>query len=193
MKTFTTAIISFFLVMGLTGCSSIPVNQDYDASANFGAIKKVQWLPVQQQTEPTAQAFEKQNPLIAKRIRNAIQSSLAAKGIALVNDQADAFVSYRFSVESKLRTDNVRTSIGFGFGHFSRHGGLMFNTAPDLYEYDEGKLVIDILDMRGNLIWRGISPSLLEEQSTPAETTQLVNDVVAKVLSQYPPKPVKLQ
>ncbi|MBN2866344.1 MAG: DUF4136 domain-containing protein [Thiotrichales bacterium] len=193
MKTFATALISLTLVFGLSGCSTIPVNQDYDTSANFSAIKKVQWLPVQQQTEPTAYEFQKQNPLIAKRIQNAIQNSLASRGVALVNDQADAFVTYRFSVDSKLRTDNFRTSIGFGFGSFSRHGGLMLNTAPDLYEVEEGKLVIDILDMRGNLIWRGISPSLLKEQSTPAETTQLVNAVVDKILSQYPPKPIKLQ
>ena len=191
MKKFLTAIFGLVFIAALTGCSSIPINQDYDASADFSAIKKVQWLPIQQQVKPTAHEFEKQNPLIAKRIRNAIQSSLSHKGMALVNDQADAFITYRVSVESKLRTDNVRTSIGFGFSHFSRHGGLIFNTTPDLYEYDEGKLVIDILDMRGNLIWRGMSPSLLQEQSTPAETTNLVNSVVAKVLSQYPPKPTK--
>ena len=173
------------IALGLTGCSSIPINQDYDASANFSVIKKVQWLPEQQQTSPAAQAFQKQNPLIAKRIQNAIQSSLAKKGIALVNDQADAFVNYQFSVESKLRSDPFNTSIGFG--SFNRHAGFMFNTRPELYEYDEGNLVIDILDMRGNLIWRGMSPSLLTEQSTPAETTNLVNRVVEKVLSQYPP------
>jgi len=193
MKSFFSVLVSFFLVLGLVGCSSIPINQDYDTSANFNAIKKVQWLPVQQQTKPTAYEFEKQNPLIAKRIQNAIQSSLQSKGVALVNDQADAFVTYRFSVESKLRSEPFRTSIGFGFGSFGRHGGFLFNTAPELYEYDEGNLVIDILDMRGNLIWRGMSPSLLKEQSSPEETTKLVNAVVAKVLSQYPPKPINLK
>lgn len=179
------------LLLGLAGCSNIPINQDYDASADFSAIKKVQWLPVQQQVKPTAHDFQKQNPLIAKRIQNAIQASLATKGIALVNDQADAFVTYRFSVENKLRSDPFRTS--FGFGTFSRHSGIMFNTSPDFYEYEEGTLVIDILDMRGNLLWRGISQSLLTEQSTPAETTKLVNAVVEKVLSQYPPKPINPQ
>ena len=179
-------LISVVLIAGLAGCSTIPINQDYDASANFSAIKKVQWLPVQQQSQPTAHEFAKQNPLIAKRIQNAIQSNLAAKGVALVNDQADAFVTYHFSIESKLRSEPFTTS--FGFGTFRRHSGIMFNTAPELYEVEEGKLVIDILDMRGNLIWRGISPSLLKEQATPTKTTELVNAVVGKVLSQYPPK-----
>ena len=179
------------LLLGLVGCSNIPINQDYDASADFDAIKKVQWLPIQQQTQPTADAFRKESPLIAKRIENAIQSSLASRGVTLVNDQADAFVTYHFSIENRLRSDPFRTNIGFG--SFGRYGGVMFNTAPELYEYEEGKLVIDILDMRGNLLWRGISQSLLTEQSTPDETTNLVNAVVAKVLSQYPPKPVTLQ
>lgn len=191
LSSFFMAPLLLALTLGLAGCTNIPVNQDYDASANFSAIKKVQWLPVQQQTKPTAHEFQKQSPLIAKRIQNAIQSSLLTQGVALVNDQADAFITYRFSVESKLRSDPFNTSIGFG--SFNRHAGFMFNSRPELYEYEEGKLVIDILDMRGNLIWRGISQSLLTEQATPAETTNLVNAVVAKVLSQFPPKPVILK
>ena len=191
MKRLFRTLIALAFIAIISGCTTIPVNQDYDSSANFAAIKKVQWLPVQQQTKPTAHEFQKQNPLIAKRIQNAIQSSLSSKGVALVNDQADAFVTYHFSVDTKLRSDPFRTS--FGFGTFGRHGGILFNTAPDIYEYEEGKLVIDILDMHGNLIWRGISPSLLKEQSTPTATTNLVNAVVAKVLSQYPPQPTKTQ
>jgi len=48
--------------------------------------------------------------------------------------------------------------------------------------------VIDILSKNNQLLWRGISPSLLTEQATPQETTAIVNQIVASILAQYPPK-----
>ncbi|MEA3405862.1 MAG: DUF4136 domain-containing protein [Pseudomonadota bacterium] len=186
MKQFNVAILGLLLIFGVTGCSTIPVNQDYDSSANFSGIKSMQWLPTAQQTEPKASEFVKQQPLIAKRIQSAITLSLSAKGIELVDQSADAYITYHVSVQSKLRSEPFTTS--FGFGTFGRRGGIVFHSAPELYEYDEGKLVIDILNLQGEVIWRGISTSLLTEQSSPQQTTELVNQVVNKVLQQYPPK-----
>ena len=171
----------------LAGCSSVPVNQDYDTSFNFSSIKSVEWLPVAKQTSPKAITFEQQNPLIAKRIQTAITEQLAQKGIAMrTAGLSDAYVTYHYSTKRVLQQDPVSTS--FGFGVFGRHSGMMFRTSPDLYEYEEGRLVIDILSKNNQLLWRGISPSLLTEQATPQETTAIVNQIVASILAQYPPK-----
>lgn len=185
MKRFNITLFSLLLILGLAGCSTIPVNQDYDSTTNFTGIKSMQWLPATQQTEPKASEFVKQQPLIAKRIQSAISQSLSAKGIKLVNQSADAYITYHVSVQSKLRSEPFTTT--FGFGTFGRRGGIVFQTAPELYEVDEGKLVIDILNLQEEVIWRGISTSLLTEQATPQQTTELVNRVVDKVLQQYPP------
>jgi len=186
MKRFNLLLLSLLLMLGLTACSTIPVNQDYDANANFSAIKTIKWLPLALQTTPKANEFAQQQPLIAKRIQGAIAQSLLAKGIKVSDQAHDAYITYHVSVESKLRADPFTTT--FGFGTFGRHGGIVFQTAPELYEVEEGKLVIDILNLQGEVIWRGISTSLLTEQATPQQTTEWVNRVVDRVLQQYPPK-----
>ena len=171
----------------VAGGSGIPVNQDYDTSFNFSNIKSVEWLPAANQTPPKAITFEQQNPLIAKRIQTAITEQLGQKGIAMrTAGLSDAYVTYHYSSKRVLQADPVSTS--FGFGVFGRHSGMMFRTSPDLYEYEEGRLVIDILSKNNQLLWRGISPSLLTEQASPQETTAKVKQIVASILAQYPPK-----
>jgi len=187
MKTVTRLILWSVFALTLTGCTSIPVNQDYDTSFNFASIKSVEWLPADQQTAPKAATFEKQSPLIAKRIQSAIFNELKNKNISSrTTGLADAYVTYHYSTKRVLHADPFSTSVGLGL--FGRHGGFMFRTEPDLYEYEEGRLVIDILSRNGQLLWRGISPSLLTEQTTPQVTTTRVNEIVASILAQYPPK-----
>lgn len=171
----------------LVGCSSVPTNQDYDTNFDFSSIKSLEWLPATKQTLPKAISFEQQNPLIAKRIQMAITEQFAQKGVAMrTAGLSDAYITYHYSTKRVLQQEPVSTS--FGFGVFGSHSGVMFRTNPDLYEVEEGRLVIDILNKNNQLLWRGISPSLLTEQATPQETTATVQQIVASILAQYPPK-----
>lgn len=179
------SLFALLLSLLISGCTTVPVNQDYDSTADFSAIRSVEWLPASMQVIPKASEFERQQPLIAKRIQKAIQQSLSRKGIALLPEKADAYVTYHVVVKSSLRAEPVTTS--FGIGTFGRHGGVLFHTVPEVYEYEERTLLIDILNRQGNVLWRGSSPTFLTQQSTPQKTTELVNAVVRKILAQYPP------
>jgi len=187
MKNFILLILGALIAVTLTACSTVLVNQDYDTGFNFSSISSVEWLPENQQSEPKAAIFAKQNPLIAKRIQTAILTELKRKGInSRTPGLADAYVTYHYSTERVLQSEPFSNSVGLGV--FGQHGGLMFQTQPDLYENKEGKLIIDIISRKGQLLWRGIGSSLLTEQNTPQATTEQVNEVVASILSQYPPK-----
>jgi hypothetical protein len=187
MKTIIHFVLWSLVTITLTGCSNVPVNQDYDTGFNFSSISSVEWLPENQQTPPKAATFAKQNPLIAKRIQIAILTELKRKGItSRTPGLADAYVTYHYSTERVLQSDPFSTSVGLGV--FGNHGGFMFQTQPDLYESKEGKLIIDIISRKGQLLWRGIGSSLITEQNSPQATTEQVNKVVASILAQYPPK-----
>jgi hypothetical protein len=186
MRAFIVRFGALLLTLSLIGCSGIPVNQDYDPQANFSNIRHVQWLPAEQQTAPSAQDFAQQHPLIAKRIENAVQQQLATKGIRLVTGHPDAYITYHISVRTRLAVEPASPT--FGFGTYWRHGGVFWQTAPDVYEYEEGTVTIDLIDPQGHLLWRGFSHTHLTEQSTPQKTTELVNAVIGKILAQYPPK-----
>jgi len=172
----------------LSACSTIEVSQDYDPKADFTKINSFEWLPAEKQTKPKASDFEKKNPLIAKRIEAAIESELKLKGKTFKDSQADAFVTYHISSLQKIHSSPVTTSVGVGRGWGAGYGSIGFQTSPDVRQYEEGQLLIDVLDKNGNLMWRGKATSPLEEHPTPEETTKHINEAVQKLMSQFPPK-----
>lgn len=171
---------------GLTGCSSIQVSQDYDEAAHFSEIKTVQWLKETDQVEPKAARFAAKNPLIAIRISQAIRNELSRKDISFVDQNPNGYVTYHVETLSKPRSNQVTTS--FGFGSHGSFGGFGFQAYPDRDYYDEGKLVIDLFNGQKKLIWRGISTRYVEEHTAPEEMTKTIQEVVQKLLEQYPPK-----
>ena len=171
----------------LSACSGIQVSQDYDDKANFTNIKTLQWVPDDKQIDPKATEFAKKNPLIAKRIEKAIISEMQAKAYKFVTQNPDAFITYHVGTQSKVRSQPVSTSIGFGTFGGGGYGGIGIQTSPDVEQYEEGRLVVDILDTNQKLLWRGTSTTYLEDHLSSEETTELVNKVVQKLLAQYPP------
>ncbi|WP_178862240.1 DUF4136 domain-containing protein [Thiomicrorhabdus cannonii] len=187
-------IRTFWLMLtlfALGGCSGISVYQDYDPQVNLKAIKTLQWLPESMQVSPKAAVFAQQHPLLAQRIEQATARSLNAQGLRLQSDNANAYITYHIEVKTVLRPDPLTPT--FGFGAFSRHSGIMWQTPPQYYEEEEGRLIIDILDINGRVLWRGSSPALITEQATPQQTTDYIQAVVSKILAQFPPAPPSSQ
>jgi hypothetical protein len=182
---------TLLLVFGLSGCSTVQVSDDYDTGTDFSQLKTYDWLPAGDQVKPTAEEFEKKNPLIAERIQKAILANMNAKGYQFVSEKPNAYITYHVGVSSKIRSTPVTTSIGFGTGFYGGYGGLGVQTGSDIEEYQQGKVVLDILDSNKKLVWRGISTSDVDQHAEPKEITEQVNEIVQKLLAQYPPKKAK--
>jgi len=173
----------------LSACSSVEVSQDFSPQSDFSKYKSFEWLPADKQTKPKAADFEKKNELIAKRITDAITREMTAKGLSFQASGADAYITYHISSVQKIRSSQVTTSIGHGRGWgYGGYGSVGFQSSPEVRQYEEGQLIIDILDKDGKLVWRGKSSSPVQEHPTPEETSKLVNEHVQKLLAQYPPK-----
>ena len=81
------------------------------------------------------------------------------------------------------------TTIGYGAGGYGHFGGLVFSTAPDIRQYDEGTLYIDFYTADDSkLIWRGISSQVIDKHDAPDKVTKQINLNVQKILEQFPPK-----
>ena len=129
------------------------------------------------------------SPLIATRVRNAIERELNARGIVYSEMSPDIQIDYNLKVESKISSSNVGTTIGFGTGGYGHIGGVVISTAPDIRQYDEGTLFIDFYtsdDLK--LVWRGISSQVIDKHDEPDKVTQQINLNVQKILEQFPPK-----
>lgn len=167
--------LSLFL---LSGCgTSITVNQDYDPAYDFAKLKTFGFIPV------TTEAGIDQ--LSASRLDEALKTNLTAKGFTLA-DKADFGIALFFTKSTK--TDITSTGgygYGYGYGYRGYGGGMGYT---DIYQYDEGTLVIDFIDMAENkLVWRGIGSGIMKDNPSVEQRTANINNVVMQIIDQFPP------
>ena len=179
-------LLLFLVAMVVSGCSGITVSQDYQKGTNFAELKSFEWKvdpDIKQADAPEL------SPLVATRIQNAIEQELKTKGIAYDNVSPDFLIDYNLTVESKISSSNVGTTIGFGTGGYGHIGGVVVSTAPDIRQYDEGTLYIDFYNAADNtLVWRGISSQVIDKHDAPDRVTKQINLNVQKILEQFPPQ-----
>ena len=180
-------IVIAVAVMLMAGCSSVRVTQDYAKTAAFDGYQAFAWAsPAHSPSEDP----RLDNPLLHERIQKAVENTLMARGYRMVDaGEADVLIHYDTVVRS--RVEYQRSGVTIGTGYYS--GRVGYSVAMDYpygsREYDEGTLIIDFLDpATGDLVWRGTGVRPLEETPTPERRDEIVNDVVERILAQYPPK-----
>lgn len=178
-----TLAILFLLLCFTISCSNIRVSQDYNATTVFSNYTTFNWF------SPPNVADKEKNPLLHSRFQRAIETQLHAKGISL-GTPADILVSYTYSVSPKIQSHSVYPTIGFGYGSYGRYGSIGFYSSPDIYQYDQRELVINIYDARDqSIIWRGKGTDIEPTHPSPEQTTAQVDSLVATILDQFPPTP----
>ena len=170
------------LFIFLCSCSSVTVSHDYDVTANFSQYKTFDWVPGEQ---PKTGDIRVDNPFLDNRIRAAVVRIMVEKGYRkATTDKPDLLVAYNLTIRSKIESDTVSTSVGYG--GYPYWGGVGFETR--IREYDEGMLVIDLGDASENkLIWRGTGTRRITNQASPEKTTEIVNKTVTEILAHFPP------
>jgi len=183
----------FVAMLLISGCSSIPVTQDYAANnvnnpnnplKNYSTY---QWLPNTLSTQSNAHELKRLQPFVAQRIENAIMKNLHARGAMLVRYSPEAYISYGYSVK-QTQTLEPSTTLGFGFGT----GNIGFGTRiPADYEThvdEDATWTVDIYDTSRQLIWRGQAKKSVQNFTKPQEAQAYTQQVIDAILKQYPPK-----
>jgi hypothetical protein len=183
-----TAVNTFALVLIatiLTGCSGIPVSQDYAPNTDFSALKTYHWDPALLKDEKNING----NPLLNSRIHSAIDRKLAAMNYQLSsNNKSDFTVNYQTEVRQRLTSEGVSSGISVGFGTFSNFGAVGLGTGSRIRDEDEATLMINILSGKDDsLLWRGSSKRYVYSSTDPDELTKVINEHVDAILAQFPP------
>jgi hypothetical protein len=174
------------LILAITACSSVKVSQDYDLGKSLPVLKTYRW---QSAVQAKTGDVRVDNPLLNKRIREAVDRVLAQKGFEKAAEGTSDFkVAYQFSINQKIRSDDVHTGFGFGMGSRWGFGGIAIDTGSNVTTYDEGLLVIDFTNAQGDLLWRGNGTRYLPEHTNPEKSEKIYNELVEKILEQFPPK-----
>ena len=165
------------------GCASLPIETDYDPAFDFGGYKRFAWLS---EKSPITGDVRLDNPLLHERLRQAIQQTLTAAGFEQVEAGSGDFrVGYHLSLQQRLDVSTLDRH--YGYGPAANRWGY---GPPEtiVREYEEGTLVIDVVDARSDrLVWRGAAHGRMRESTTPEDRRQRAHQVVAAILERFPP------
>jgi hypothetical protein len=171
--------ISFSMAIAILAATAslAEVKTDYDRAAEFSRYKTYSWEKV-----------HTQNPLWADRIKAAVASALAAKGLTEVESGGDVSIMAMEMTEDHRALKTYYDSFGGGWG-WRRWGGIGdgFGESTTTEEtYQVGTLVIDLFDTKARkLIWRGSASDTLSDKSDK-NIHRLDKDVEA-MFEHFPP------
>src|SRR6188474_3384815 len=156
---------------------------DYDKTANFASYK----------TYGLKDGTKVGQQLIDDRIVAAIDAQLATKGLKKVDANPDVFVVYHVAFDKQKDISTYSSGYGGGYGAYGwRYGGSWAGGTSTTQVRDilVGTLVIDLADAKtAQLAWRGMGVKEVDTQAKPEKRDKSINNAVAKMFKNYPPKP----
>lgn len=189
-----------FVVIFLTGCSSIKVTSDYDTTVDFTQFKTFEYYGWAEESNKIL------NQLEQERIETAFGKELKKRGLDGVEkgEGGDLIITLYVVTEQKTSTTANTTTTGmggygyggyYGYGPSYGWGGSSIHNSTTTYserDYTVGTLIIDVYDAKEKkLIWESIGSGTIQESKTPEEKERNTNIAVAKIMATYPVKPTE--
>jgi hypothetical protein len=146
------------LVLGLAACTSLPVTTDVNPNMSVSNCHTYAFAKeyIANANQPAAYG----NPLNAERLRVAIESNLAARGIQRAADHAaaDCVVGYAMGTRQVFNDYYNGYGPGWGFGYgggWGRRGGIYGGWGWDGPSVsDETRIAVDLFDAKSHTpIW----------------------------------------
>lgn len=174
----TLKFLPVLLLFVLASCSSVRVYSDYDKNVDFNQYKTY--------------AFQKSgidkveiSDLDKKRILRAIDDQMTAKGFTK-SESPDLLVNIFTKEREQVDVNQFNAGWGYGWG-WGWNPWMMGMNNTSVSRHTEGTLFIDLIDnKKKELIWQGEGVGVLTKNVDKKD--ERVNEFVAKILAQYPPK-----
>src|SRR5215510_2658976 len=165
MRRTRTILSCVLLLLTVSFAFGQKVRFDYDHSANFSKYKTFTWIK-----EPVTP----QDPFMAQRIVNAVNMQLMARGLKLVQTNADLGVAVNVARHEKQTLNTFYDGFG-GWGW-----GFDGPVTTTVETYTEGTIVVDLFDTQTKkIVWRGTATK--EVSSKPRKETEEVEKSIEKV------------
>ncbi len=183
-----TAVLLGFLV---AGCSTMEVQVDYDPDQQFTGLKTYDWIP--EPRKPTGDPRIDDNTILDKRIRRVVESALNEKGLRKSSDSPDFWLAYHVTLDHRQSVATLNRHYdygpGWGWDYGHRRYGYGARRETFVYQYEQGTLLLDIVDPDGrDLMWRGSATDEVNFSSSPAAKEKQLQEAVQRMLAEFPPK-----
>ncbi len=180
-------LATFLLVASFTACSSMTIETDFNpqATGDMAEYRTYALLP-----HPTGGDPRVHNPLVASRVETAVDETLAAKGYTRASAaSADFMVGWHAALEGKVDVQTVDRYYGYGYGGwYGRYGRGAVVSNTHVREYDEGTLIIDVVDKSSNeLVWRGSVQAEVYRDVSPQERQARITKAIQAIFEDFPP------
>jgi len=138
----------------VAGCAPMRVSSHVDRELDFTRYRTFDWGPAD--ALPAGDARLERNAFFQDHVQGAIERNMAAKGFERAPATAEPDVRIHFHAVVDRRLDVNRLDAQSGYcSRNDCQGGVS--------EYEEGTLVIDMIDVRTNrLVWRGWAQDSVE-------------------------------
>jgi len=164
----STPMLAVLALMAVASTAGAGVVVDHDHDADFSGFE----------TFTFKSGTPASSELNQRRIENAIERELVAKGLRRDDEAPDLEVVTHVSVEKSMRVEVD----DFGY---QRHWG---GTTVSAYEVHLGTLVVDLVDAsKKALAWRGKATATVDPNMKPDKLEARINKIVAKMFKEYPP------
>lgn len=173
-KTSHLAIVAVWLLIITGMLAAQDVKYNAMPGTDFSKFHTYKWVVVPNAKYP--------NQIVDAQIKDAVNSQLSAKGLTVTdNDKADLYVAYQVSVAKQQQWN------AYGMGGGLRWGGGMATATSSTI--DIGTLVLDMYDpTTKQLVWTGSATKTLNPSSNQEKNQKNLNNAMAKLLKNYPPK-----
>jgi uncharacterized protein DUF4136 len=162
------------LLLIASAAFAVKVRTDYDHDASFASYKTYSWTSVK-----TA------NSIWDDRVKDAVNSALAAKGLTEVPSGGDIAVTAVGSTQNQQTLQTFYDGMGGGW----RWRGFGDSTTT-VENYKVGTLVVDLFDASSQkLVWRGSASDTLSDKAD--KNTKNLDNGVKKMFAHFPPSALK--
>ncbi len=182
------SLFSLLLMFFFIGCSTVQVKTDFNPGTDFSGLKTYRWLGAQ---DDPGNDVRINSELVVKTVQIAVDNELMAKGFVKDDSgQPDFVVTWFGSIDKKIRSESMNHFYRpYGYGTLYRDP--YWNSQPttmNTVEYEQGSLIIDVLDPgRQTLLWRGFGSSRLKQNQSTSQVTNNLNSAIRRILTDFPP------
>jgi hypothetical protein len=178
---FCAVIVGMSVTLG--ACTTLRVTTD--ANPNFSVANCHSYTFAREVSTTANQPVAFGNPLNADRVRVAIESNMAARGISRISDgAADCVVGYALGTRQVFNDYYAGWGVGWGYGWGRRGWGGWGYDGP--WVENETRIAIDVFDAKAHKpIWHGAVSEAAADLTGPNAEAH-INTATAAIFAKLP-------
>ena len=166
------------LAVLLAGCATMKAGSHIERGAQFTHYHTWEWAAAEER--PTGDPRLDNNPMFELHVRSAVEHQLAGKGYVRTPLAGPPDLRARYHA-------NFSKAVEIG-GRATGAGSCSHDCEPEAYAYEQGTLVVDLVDTRTNkVVWSGWSRDNMEGMIDNQERMEWeIDRVVAAMFERIP-------